>query len=121
MTYPLYDVDTALGEVARMRGRQDPITLFAIENGDRLAAHLARHHPLEEREAVGRGLLVASASLGALIVAAETGELPPDGTRQAQITREDLTAAVLLNNVLGFAGERLARDGRAAFEGMPRT
>lgn len=107
MTGDVWTVEEAMRVLAVSRGRADPGTRYEISMGDRLATELAGAHPLEEREAVGRGLLKAAACLGALF----------DPRQHPDVDHHDLTSAAIAINIVGFAGERLAREGRAAYEG----
>jgi len=101
-----YDVDTALRELARTRRRRDLGTQGTLQLADRLAASLQGNFSVEEMETVGRTLIIAAASTGALLM---PGQAPRAG-------REDLTVATLICNITAFAGERLIRDARAIDE-----
>jgi hypothetical protein len=90
----LYDVESALREVARYRRRRDQLTTATTEVADRLASHMARHFGPEAAETAGLALVIAAASLGGLA--------------------REVSQPEVLVNVLAFAGQRLATDARAA-------
>lgn len=92
----LYDVNAALDMLAVQRLRNDALTAAQVELSDQLATALTVHCTAETAENIGRVLVVAAASLGALAVE----NIPPGA----------------LVNVLAFAGQRIALDGRTAKE-----
>ena len=96
---PLYDVDTALAELARQRLKRDGMTRGTVQLSDSLVEHLLRHVSPDEVETAGRVLMIASSSVAALVMEA-----------RAQDT--DMDPVVLLN-ILGFAGGRMVTEGRA--------
>lgn len=92
MTAPTYDVENALRELAKARRRQDQLTTASAQIADDLAIHMARQFGPEGAEVVGLALVTCAASLGAL---------------------RDLPIEVVMN-VIGFAGQRMVLDARAA-------
>lgn len=95
-TPPLYDVDKAMREIARARRKRDTLTSGQAYFGDQFASSMNRHFAAEEIETAGRALLIA---------AGYAAELCKHGTPPQMIA-----------NILGFAGDRLIRDGRAMTE-----
>ena len=93
---PLYDEERGLREVARARLKRDELTVAQVDIADRLAGEMGRHFSADETETVGRALLIAAASCGALAA-------------------EGVQASVILN-ILGFAAGRMVADGRAWLE-----
>lgn len=92
-----FDFDRALREVTRHRTRRDQATMAQRDLGDRLATRAASEFGPEALETAGLGILLAAG------VAAE-------------LIREGIEQPAILANVLGFIGERLVRDARAAEE-----
>jgi hypothetical protein len=86
----LYDIDAGLRELDVALVAPDDLTIETASLGRRLAYHLSRHFTPEERETIGRALVVTGASVGAL---AGPG-IPP----------------MVLVNVIAFAGRALTRD-----------
>lgn len=93
---PLYDVEAGLADLARARRLRDHVTRATTELADRMAHRLEAHFSGEELETVGRALVIVAASTGAL--AADAPTIQP----------------VTLVNLVGFAGQRLVVDARAA-------
>lgn len=96
---PLYDVEAGLAQLAQSRRLRDHVTRATTELADRLAHCLEPHFSAEELESVGRALVVTAASIGALAA------------------REPTMQPAVLVNLVGFAGQRLVVDARAA-EGL---
>ena len=92
-----FDFDRALREVTRHRSKRDQVTPAQAQLGDRLATRAAAEFGPEALETAGLGIL-----LGASIA--------------AELVREGIEQPAILANVLGFIGERLVRDARAAEE-----
>jgi len=103
MTAKLYDLETALREVARHRQRRDEPTQVTTELADDLASHVAAHFGPEAHETAGLALVLASASIGGLAA-----------TLRGLDGKNGWNGAGLLCNVLSFAGQRLVLDARAA-------
>lgn len=91
---PLFDTDRGLREMARHRGRRDPLTRIQAQMGDSLAEHINRHFSAEEIETAGRALMIAASCAGALVA---------DGVNCPEV----------ILNILGFAAARMVTDGRA--------
>jgi hypothetical protein len=88
----LYDVEAALKTAATYRRRNDKATRLQVELADRFAINLTKHFP-DGLEAAGTALVLAAASLGALMA-------------------EGIDGKVLVN-LLAFAGQRMVQDARA--------
>lgn len=88
---PLYDVDNARRELAKIRRRRDELTRQQASIGDRLATQMDRHFSAEELETAGRALVIAAGSVGVL-------------------AQEGIPASVVVN-IIAFAGDRLITDG----------
>lgn len=95
MSEELYDVEAALKLAATYRRRNDKATRVQVELADRLADGLTQHYPTGLEDA-GTALVLAAASLGALVA-------------------EGIDGKVLVS-LLAFAGQRMVLDARAGGE-----
>jgi hypothetical protein len=91
---PLVDVNRALREMARARGKRDTLTRSQAQLGDALAEFVNRHFSPEETETAGRALMIAASAAGSLVA---------DGLSRPEVVL----------NVIGFAAARLVADGSA--------
>jgi hypothetical protein len=93
---PLYDVDQALKTLAGYRRNNNPVTAAQVAIADLLATNMTRHFPDAGLADAGTALVIAAGSTGAL-------------------AREGMSAQIVIN-VIGFAGQRMVLDARAAAE-----
>jgi len=95
---PMYDVETTLVLITETRKRSvDPLTKECARIGHKLAANIGRHFTAHEKETAGTALVIAAASLDALLDA------------------DNLKGRAALD-VQAFCGERLVLDAIAEAE-----